>query len=207
MTWFESGVSENAVSGHIQQIIPGETACFQCAPPLMVATGIDERSLKRAGVCAASLPTTMGITAGLLVQNALKKMLGFGKPAHFVGYDALNDFFPSYSLRPNPECDNPRCRALAAAFVPEKKQEVTAESEGSQSVTHEDGDAWGIELEEEQETGKDAGGGGGESKALEEAGLRRKYEPVSREKVSQKDVVHVDKDDTVDELAAALSGL
>lgn len=60
---FESGVSENAVSGHIQQIIPGETACFQCAPPLIVATGVDERTLKRQGVCAASLPTTMGITA------------------------------------------------------------------------------------------------------------------------------------------------
>lgn len=28
LTWFESGVSENAVSGHIQLIIPGETACF-----------------------------------------------------------------------------------------------------------------------------------------------------------------------------------
>ena len=27
-TWFESGVSENAVSGHIQFIRPGETACF-----------------------------------------------------------------------------------------------------------------------------------------------------------------------------------
>lgn len=26
--WFESGVSENAVTGHIQFLIPGETACF-----------------------------------------------------------------------------------------------------------------------------------------------------------------------------------
>ena len=26
--WLESGVSENAVSGHIQLLIPGETACF-----------------------------------------------------------------------------------------------------------------------------------------------------------------------------------
>lgn len=26
--WFESGVSENAVSGHIQFLIPGKTACF-----------------------------------------------------------------------------------------------------------------------------------------------------------------------------------
>ncbi|MQL94044.1 hypothetical protein Taro_026688 [Colocasia esculenta] len=57
--WMESGVSEDAVSGHIQLLIPGETACFACAPPLVVASGVDERTLKREGVCAASLPTTM----------------------------------------------------------------------------------------------------------------------------------------------------
>jgi len=38
----------------------------------VVADGTDERTLKREGVCAASLPTTMGVVAGLLVQNALK---------------------------------------------------------------------------------------------------------------------------------------
>lgn len=27
--WMESGVSENAVSGHIQFIKPGKTACFE----------------------------------------------------------------------------------------------------------------------------------------------------------------------------------
>eukprot|EP01052_Picozoa_sp_SAG31_P068852 SAG31_NODE_27659_length_421_cov_0.996904_1_plen_133_part_10 len=58
-TWMESGVSEDAVSGHIQLLIPGESACFACAPPLVVASGIDEKTLKREGVCAASLPTTM----------------------------------------------------------------------------------------------------------------------------------------------------
>jgi ubiquitin-like modifier-activating enzyme 5 len=45
---------------------------FQCAPPLVVASGIDEKTLKRDGVCAASLPTTMAIIAGFLVQNTLK---------------------------------------------------------------------------------------------------------------------------------------
>uniref|UniRef100_A0A1D2A2Y4 Ubiquitin-like modifier-activating enzyme 5 n=1 Tax=Auxenochlorella protothecoides TaxID=3075 RepID=A0A1D2A2Y4_AUXPR len=59
--WMESGVSEDAVSGHIQTILPGTTACFACVPPLVVASGIDERTLKREGVCAASLPTTMGV--------------------------------------------------------------------------------------------------------------------------------------------------
>ena len=37
-----------------------------------MATGTDEKTLKREGVCAASLPTTMGLVAALLVQNTLK---------------------------------------------------------------------------------------------------------------------------------------
>ncbi len=35
-TWFESGVAENAVSGHIQLIIPGETACFAVSKDLLI---------------------------------------------------------------------------------------------------------------------------------------------------------------------------
>ncbi len=53
-------------------IFSGESACFACAPPLVVASNIDEKTLKRDGVCAASLPTTMGVVAGFLVQNVLK---------------------------------------------------------------------------------------------------------------------------------------
>ena len=83
--WMESGVSEDAVSGHIQVIHPGRTACFACVPPLVVASGIDERTLKREGVCAASLPTTMGIVAGLLVQNTLKYLLDFGDVTQYLG--------------------------------------------------------------------------------------------------------------------------
>ena len=45
---------------------------LQCAPPLVVATKTDEKTLKREGVCAASLPTTMAVVAGFLVQNTLK---------------------------------------------------------------------------------------------------------------------------------------
>lgn len=36
LTWFESGVSENAVSGHIQFIVPGDTACFAVSVYLCV---------------------------------------------------------------------------------------------------------------------------------------------------------------------------
>lgn len=107
--WMESGVSENAVSGHIQVIKPGETACFACAPPLVVATNVDERTLKKEGVCAASLPTTMAIVAGMLVQNSLKYLLEFGKVTPYLGYNALDDFFPTWSMKPNPDCSDRFC--------------------------------------------------------------------------------------------------
>merc|ERR1719353_435113 len=109
-TWMESGVSENAVSGHIQLIVPGKTACFECAPPMVVAGGEDEHAIKREGVCAASLPTTMGITAGFLAQATLKHLLHFGEVSNFLGYDALGDFFPTYNMSPNPDCGNSWCR-------------------------------------------------------------------------------------------------
>lgn len=56
--WFESGVSEDALSCHYQILIPGETACFACIPP-MAFLEKNENNIKREGVCAASLPTTM----------------------------------------------------------------------------------------------------------------------------------------------------
>lgn len=142
--WMESGVSENAVSGHIQVIRPGETACFACAPPLVVASEIDERTLKKEGVCAASLPTTMAIVAGMLVQNALKYLLGFGKVTPYLGYNALEDFFPTWSMKPNPECNDKFCRQRQKEFVPLVVQPVEQEKEAQPSSENE----FGIEIVE-----------------------------------------------------------
>lgn len=149
--WFESGVSENAVSGHIQYVVPGQTACFACAPPLVVATHVDEKTLKKEGVCAASLPTTMGIVAGFLVQNTLKCLLGFGDTSHYLGYNALKDFFPSMSMKPNPNCDENNCRLRQAEY--QKQLELnpvieTVVEELPEGPLHEDNE-WGIELVDE----------------------------------------------------------
>nr|CAG4647955.1 EOG090X07G2 [Moina brachiata] len=149
--WFESGVSENAVSGHIQFLVPGKTACFACAPPLVVASNIDEKTLKKDGVCAASLPTTMAIVAGFLVQNTLKYLLKFGQVSHYLGYNAMQDFFPTMSMKPNDSCDDSYCRErqkeyqeyLALNPVKEEKVEVI-------TVVHEDNE-WGISLVDESE--------------------------------------------------------
>nr|CAQ53531.1 CG1749-PA [Drosophila melanogaster] len=145
LNWFESGVSENAVSGHIQFIRPGDTACFACAPPLVVAENIDEKTLKREGVCAASLPTTMGITAGFLVQNALKYLLNFGEVSDYLGYNALSDFFPKMTLKPNPQCDDRNCIVRQKEFQARPKPVLIEEKAVSEESLHATNE-WGIEL-------------------------------------------------------------
>ncbi|XP_029044166.1 ubiquitin-like modifier-activating enzyme 5 [Osmia bicornis bicornis] len=148
--WFESGVSENAVSGHIQFIIPGETACFACAPPLVVAENIDEKTLKRDGVCAASLPTTMGIVAGFLVQNSLKYLLNFGDVTYYLGYNAMQDFFPKMILRPNPHCEDRYCRERQREYALKPKPEEKKKEIVDDKPLHEDNE-WGISLVDEHD--------------------------------------------------------
>jgi ubiquitin-like modifier-activating enzyme 5 len=147
--WMESGVSEDAVSGHIQTLLPGRTACFECLPPLVVASGIDEKTLKREGVCAASLPTTMGMVAGMLVQNVLKYLLSFGQVSYYLGYSAMTDFFPSDVMRPNPECMNNQCCKRQIEYKgkwePMEWKGMGHDGQEGAVVEHEDND-WGIEL-------------------------------------------------------------
>ncbi|EEE57054.1 hypothetical protein OsJ_06853 [Oryza sativa Japonica Group] len=158
-TWMESGVSEDAVSGHIQLLVPGETACFACAPPLVVASGVDERTLKREGVCAASLPTTMGVVAGLLVQNALKYLLKFGQVSPYLGYNSLKDYFPTMEMKPNPQCSNPACVQRQKEYMQSKpardaaaKAKMEAEaSAADECPVHLDND-WNISVVDDSDT-------------------------------------------------------
>ncbi|ESW27544.1 hypothetical protein PHAVU_003G211200 [Phaseolus vulgaris] len=157
-TWMESGVSEDAVSGHIQLLIPGESACFACAPPLVVASGIDERTLKREGVCAASLPTTMGVVAGLLVQNTLKLLLGFGQVSPYLGYNSLKDFFPTMQMKPNPQCSNVACLKRQEEYMLAKpardaaaKAKMEAEVLSTEEVPLHDDNEWNISVVDDVE--------------------------------------------------------
>ena len=93
-------------------MIPGETGCFSCAAPFVVATNEDESKIKREGVCTASLPTTMGAIAALLSQNVLKYLLGFGEVSLMLGYNALLDFLPHDPVFPSPGCTDANCVKL-----------------------------------------------------------------------------------------------
>lgn len=215
--WLESGVSEDAVSGHVQLMLPGRTACFACAPPLVVASGIDEASLKRDGVCAASLPTTMGIVSGLLVQNALKFLLGFGEVADCVGYSALEDFFPKMSLRPSPGCGDEWClkrqKSEAGAMEEERVRREAVEKARERIADVVDlhpENEWGISVGGEDKRGQGLAAGGGNSatdKAREPAlGLKFAYEPPKAGHVAEADTVD-DNGSSVNDLMAQLRGL
>jgi ubiquitin-like modifier-activating enzyme 5 len=150
-TWMESGVSENAVSGHIQLMVPGRYACFECAPPAVVAGGEDENAIKREGVCAASLPTTMGITAGFLAQATLKHLLHFGTVSNFLGYDALGDYFPTYPMSPNPDCGSNWCRKRQQMWKDRPKEEEKPVEEPTLPVELHLDNEWGITLGDESD--------------------------------------------------------
>ncbi|KAF8820552.1 ThiF family protein [Cardiosporidium cionae] len=151
-TWINSGVAENAMSGQIQMCVPGYSACFLCAPPLVVSTREDESTIKRALVCTASLPTTMAIVAGLLVQNSLKFLLHFGDVSWCLGYNSMNDFFPSFAIAPNKDCNDMWCLwrqqsidGSREEFPPKRRSE---KQEKPNVIEHESNE-WGISVIEQ----------------------------------------------------------
>ncbi|CRL04213.1 CLUMA_CG017304, isoform A [Clunio marinus] len=198
LNWFESGVSENAVSGHIQFIKPGELACFGCAPPLVVAENIDEKTLKREGVCAASLPTTMGIVAGMLVQNTLKYLLNFGEVSNYLGYNALIDFFPKMDLRPNPQCDDRWCLKRQKEFQARPKVDIPIVDEKVTEIVHETNE-WGIELVSEDVK---------EAPTVSSTGLKLAYDPINESKSNEIPENQTTNDDvSLEELMAQMKNI
>lgn len=156
--WLESGVSEDAMGGHVQLMVPGRTACYSCVPPLIVARGVDEKTLKRDGVCAASLPTTMAVVAGMLVQSCLKLLLAFGEVSDFLGYSAMVDYFPKMALKPNVNCSDSWCRKRQEEYKEQKRNEENTkighdkdDDDRDKKDLHPTND-WGIEVEEVEDS-------------------------------------------------------
>lgn len=99
----DGGASRSALSGYVQPIIPGKTACTSCRSSI-AAKAPRERGQR----CTASLPTTMAIIASIQVQEALKYLLGFGTLISYVTCNALTGEFTSHQTRPDPAC--PACK-------------------------------------------------------------------------------------------------
>jgi len=95
LPFMDAVVSDDAMGGSVQLIIPGRTGGLEAAP-------IKSHMEKRAGACPASLATTDSIIAGITGQNVLKYLLGFGEVAFLLQYNAITNEFQSRMTYPNP---------------------------------------------------------------------------------------------------------
>ncbi len=101
----DAGASRSGLSGHVQPVFPGKTACVACRG-FIRGTGDREKGQR----CTASLPTTMAIIASIQVQETLKYLLEFGKLVSYVTYNALTGEFTSHETRLDPNC--PACNRV-----------------------------------------------------------------------------------------------
>ena len=95
LPFMDAVVGDDAMSGHVQLIIPGRTGGLEAAP-------IKAQQAKRPGECAASLATTDSIVAGICAQNALKYLLSFGEVAFLLSYNAITNDFTTRMTYPDP---------------------------------------------------------------------------------------------------------
>eukprot|EP01080_Neovahlkampfia_damariscottae_P004596 gene4596-7978_t len=182
--WMESGVSEDADSVIFYS--------YACAPPLVVATNI--KPVKREGVCAASLPTTMGIVAGLLVQNSLKYLLKFGEVSDYVGYNALKDFFPKMTLKPNPTCSNKYCLKRQKEYVHKKVEIIETISNEPIHSTNE----WNIEVIDEDDL---------KQEDVEKKKEELKFEYEGKKEANEEDMVQVNSEQSTEDLMKELEAM
>jgi ubiquitin-like modifier-activating enzyme 5 len=88
----------------------------------------------------------------ILLQKCaiFRYLLHFGTVSHYLGYNAMDDFFPKMSMKPNTECDDYHCKEQQKLFAVREAERVknlpdVVEVEVVEEVMHEDND-WGISL-------------------------------------------------------------
>lgn len=72
-------------------------------------------------------------------------LLGFGRVSQYVGYNAMDDFFPSMAMKPNPQCCNSHCRLRQEEhrkYIEAHPLPLEAEKVTETEVVH-DNNEWG----------------------------------------------------------------
>ena len=75
----------------------------------------------------------------------------FGEASHYLGYNAMQDYFPKMSLKPNKDCDDYHCRKQQKKFAEEEVErlknqpEIVETPDTTNEIVHEEND-WGISL-------------------------------------------------------------
>ena len=91
----------------------------------------------------------------ILIKKAIiiffRYLLKFGEYSKYLGYNAMEDFFPKMSLKPNKDCDDYHCRKQQKKFAEEEVErlknqpEIVETPDATNEIVHEEND-WGISL-------------------------------------------------------------
>lgn len=149
----------------------------------------------------------MGITSAFLIQNVLKYLLNFGEVSDFLGYNALQNFFPTYTVKPNENCSNGHCRKAREAHLKYLAENPVVEKpkEEEKPVVHEDNE-WGITLEEDSSQAPVKETATPQATYDLPEGLQFKFEEVTDKKIEDGDAVDTE-GQTLEQLRAKLMGL
>ena len=98
-------------------------------------------------VCdSLSPPLTLLLFPSLLPSPShLRYLLSFGKVSDYVGYNAMSDYFPSMSMKPNPQCDSSHCckrQAEYQAYLSSRPPPEEEAKEEEEVIIHESNE-WG----------------------------------------------------------------
>lgn len=156
--WIECGVAEDATRGHVQTFAPGTGPCYECSAAVAASEG---REPRRRGVCAASLPMTMGAVGCFGAMRALKLALGFGAvvAGDYFQWSAVEDWATSMACKANPHCVNVACGAAQRAAVAEATAAAVAVADSGRGTTAGGGLGGGSDGGESGDGGRGDGGG------------------------------------------------
>jgi hypothetical protein len=80
--------------------------------PLWASLPVSLFRILSSTVIPLSYPETVFLNPNVPFRYLLK----FGQVTYYLGYNALQDFFPTMAIKPNENCDDRHCRIQQAKF-------------------------------------------------------------------------------------------
>jgi len=138
----------------------------------------------------------------------LKYLLNFGQVSHYLGYNALEDFFPRQEIKPNPQCDDRFCRQRQREYRERKANEpVPEETKPEQVATVHEENEWNIECVADEALDEPTAAVSSTSHATVQ-GLKFAYDaPDPKEDTKEEDNKQPQKPIDLSQLRAQLKGL
>ena len=89
-------------------------------PPFSVS--MENVSIFEQGQNVCKIPSKRPKQLKIFLEILFRYLLKFGDVSYYLGYNALQDFFPSMAMKPNPQCDDNHCQRQQKLFQVKTEQ-------------------------------------------------------------------------------------